>query len=41
MHPAMLRQFTADHIRSQTSEAGDARRARRRTTPGRTGRLLT
>ena len=28
MHPAMLRQFTADHIRELTREAGDARRAR-------------
>jgi len=28
MHPAMLRQLTADHIRELTTDAGDARRAR-------------
>ena len=28
MHPAMLRQLTADHIRDLVTEAGDARRAR-------------
>ena len=28
MHPAMARQFTADHIRDLTTEAGDSRRAR-------------
>ncbi len=28
MHPAMLRQLTADHSRELTTEAGDAQRAR-------------
>ena len=30
MHPAMLRQFTADHTRELATEAGDARRAGKR-----------
>ena len=28
MHPDMLRQFAADHIRELITQAGDARRAR-------------
>ena len=40
MHPVMLQQLAADHIRELVTEAGDARRAQRRAAPGGTGRRL-
>ena len=41
MHPDILRQLAADHIRELITEAGEARRPMKPATPGGVGWQLT